>query len=157
VQPQTKYARLAGDRIAYQLVGEGPPDLVVAPSSFGHIDINWEDPGIALFLRSLASFSRVILFNRRGTGPSDPPPPDPLPPWESYAEELAVVLNEVGAPRVALLAEFDAGPMALFFAGTRPERTSALILSHATAKWVASDDYPIGDSGGRRRGACGPA
>jgi class 3 adenylate cyclase len=97
-----------------------------------------------LFLRSLASFSRVILFNRRGTGPSDPPPPDPLPPWESYAEELAVVLNEVGAPRVALLAEFDAGPMALFFAGTRPERTSALILSHATAKWVASDDYPIG-------------
>jgi class 3 adenylate cyclase len=138
------YARLAGDRIAYQVLGEGPPDLVVAPSSFGHIDVNWEDPGIALFLRSLASFSRVILFNRRGTGPSDPPPPDLLPPWESYAEELAVVLDEVGAQRVALLAEFDAGPMALFFAGTRPERTSALILSHATAKWVASDDYPIG-------------
>ena len=144
MQPQTTYARLAGDRIAYQVLGEGPPDLVVAPSSFGHVDVNWEDPGIALFLRSLASFSRVILFNRRGTGPSDPPPPDPLPPWESYAQDLALVLDEVGAARAALLAELDAGPMALFFAGTRPERTSALILSHATAKWVASDDYPIG-------------
>lgn len=144
VQPETKYARLGGDRIAYQVLGQGPPDLVMTTGGFSQIDIIWEDPGIALFLRTLASFSRLILFDRRGTGASDPLPPDPLPPWEAYAEELAVVLDEVGCERAALLAQIDAGPLALFFAGSRPERTSALILAHTTAKFVATDDYPIG-------------
>src|SRR5919109_2173121 len=144
VQPQTKYTRLGDDRIAYQVLGQGPPDLVMTTGGFSQIDIVWEDPGIALFLRSLASFSRVILFDRRGTGASDPLPPDPLPPWEAYAEELAVVLDEVGSERAALLAQIDAGPLALYFAGSRPERTSALVLANTTAKFVASDDYPIG-------------
>jgi class 3 adenylate cyclase len=144
VQPETKYAQLGGDRIAYQVLGQGPPDLVVAPGSFSHVDIGWEDPGVVLFCRTLASFSRLILFDRRGTGASDPLAPDSLPPWESYAEELAVILDEVDSQRAAILAAADAGPMALFFAGTRPERTSALILVHTMAKFVASDDYPIG-------------
>jgi class 3 adenylate cyclase len=144
VQPETRYARLGGDRIAYQVVGEGPPDLVMATASFGDIDVAWEDPGLALFLRTLASFARLILLNRRGTGASDPLPPNPLPPWESYAEELAVIMDEVGSQRTALLATVDAGPTALFFAATKPERTSALILAHTTAKCVVADDYPIG-------------
>jgi class 3 adenylate cyclase len=144
VQPETKYAWLGGDRIAYQVLGQGPPDLVMSRASFGHVDIAWEDPGITLFLRRLASFSRLILFDRRGTGASDPLPPDPLPTWESHAEELAVVLDVVGSERAAILAEADAGPTALFFAGSRPERTSALILVHTSAKYVAADDYPIG-------------
>jgi class 3 adenylate cyclase len=144
VTPETRYARLQGDRIAYQVLGGGPPDLVMAPGSFGHIDIGWEDPGISLFCRTLASFCRLILFDRRGTGLSDPLPPDPLPPWESYAQDLAAVLDEVGAERTALLAEIDAGPTAIFFAATQPERTSALILSHTTARFVAADDYQIG-------------
>jgi class 3 adenylate cyclase len=144
VQPETRYARLGRDRIAYQVLGEGPPDLVMAPGSLSHLDTAWEDPGIALFIRSLAGFSRVILFDRRGTGGSDPLPADPLPPWEAYAAELAVILDEVGAERVALLAEFDAGPTALFFAATQPERTSALILANTAAKFVAADDYPAG-------------
>ena len=144
MQPQTKYARLRGDRIAYQVLGQGPPDLVMSRASFGHVDIAWEDPGIALFYRSLASFSRLILLDRRGTGASDPLPADPLPTWESHAEELAVVLDQVGSERAAILAEADAGPTALFFAGSRPDRTSALILVHATARYVADDDYPIG-------------
>jgi class 3 adenylate cyclase len=142
VQPETRYAWLGQDRIAYQVLGEGPPDLVMAAAVT--VDVAWEDPGVALFLRSLASFSRLILFDRRGTGASDPPPPDPLPPWESYVEELAVVLDEVGSERAAILAEVETTPAAIFFAGTRPERTSALILVHASAKYVASDDYPIG-------------
>jgi pimeloyl-ACP methyl ester carboxylesterase len=144
VQPETKYAQLGGDRVAYQVVGHGPPDLVMTTASFGDIDVAWEDPGLALFYRTLASFSRLILLNRRGTGASDPLPPDPLPPWESYAEELAVILDEVGSQRAALLATLDAGPTALFFAATRPSRTSALILAHTTAKCMAADDYPIG-------------
>jgi class 3 adenylate cyclase len=146
VQPETKYARLGGDRIAYQVLGHGP-DLVMTTGGFSQIDVVWEDPGIALFLRTLASFSRLILFDRRGTGASDPLPPDPLPPWEFYAEELAVVLDEVDAERATLLAQIDAGPLALFFAASRPERTSALILAHTTARFVATDDYPIGVPG----------
>jgi class 3 adenylate cyclase len=142
--PETRYARLGEDRIAYQVLGAGPPNLVLARRSYGHIDIAWEDPGITLFLRTLASFCRLILFDRRGTGPSDPLPPDSLPPWESYAEELAAVLDEVGCDQAAIMAELDAGPTALLFAGTRPERTSALVLVHTSAKFVAGSDYPIG-------------
>jgi class 3 adenylate cyclase len=144
VQPETRYARLGGDRVAYQVLGEGPPDLVMTTGNYSHVDMVWEDPGIALFLRTLASFSRLIVFDRRGTGASDPLPPGALPPWEAYAQDLTAVLDAVGSQQAALLAQLDAGPMALFFAGTRPERTGALILVNAAAKFLADDDYPIG-------------
>jgi class 3 adenylate cyclase len=145
VQPvETKYAWLGRDRIAYQVLGQGPPDLVVSFGSFGHIDIAWEDPGIALFFRTLASFSRLILFDRRGTGASDPVLLDALPPWEGYAEELDAVLDQVASERVAIMAHVDAGAMAMLFAATRPECTSALVLVNCSAKWAAADDYPIG-------------
>jgi pimeloyl-ACP methyl ester carboxylesterase len=144
VQPETKYARLGDDRIAYQVLGHGPPDLVLTFGVFSSVDLIWEDPGLALFHRRLASFSRLILFDRRGMGASDPPPLDPLPPWESYAQDLTAVLDEVGSEHAAIMAHFDASSMAMFFAGTRPERTSALILANATARYLAADDYPIG-------------
>jgi pimeloyl-ACP methyl ester carboxylesterase len=117
---------------------------VLTPRSFGYLDIAWEDPGITLFCRTLASFCRLIVFDRRGTGLSDPLPSDPLPPWEAYAQELAAVLDVVGANRAALLSEIDAGPTAIFMAATKLDRVSALILSHTTARFVAADDYPIG-------------
>jgi class 3 adenylate cyclase len=144
VQPETKYARLGDDRIAYQVLGHGPPDLVLTFGFFSSVDLIWEDPGLALFHRRLASFSRLILFDRRGMGASDPPPLDPLPPWESYAQDLIAVLDEVGCEQAAIMAHFDASSMAMFFAGTRPERTSALVLANASAKYLAADDYPIG-------------
>jgi class 3 adenylate cyclase len=144
VQPETTYARLGEDRIAYQVLGEGP-DLVLTMGAFGHVDLQWEDPATAVFLRRLASFSRLILFDRRGTGASDPLPEPTPPPWEGYAEEVTAVMDAVGSRRAALMATTaEAGPMALFFAATRPERTSALVLGNATAKYVAADDYPIG-------------
>jgi class 3 adenylate cyclase len=144
VQSETKYTRLGRDRIAYQVFGAGPPSLVMISGSFGHVDTLWEDAGAALFLRTLASFSQVIRFDRRGTGASDPVPLELLPPWESHAEELAAVLDEVGSERVALMAQLDGGPLALFFAATRPARVSALVLSNTTARFAAADDYPIG-------------
>ena len=144
VQPDTNYASLDGDRIGYQVFGHGPPDVVTSIGSFGHMDLGWEDPGIALFLRSLGSFSRVVRFDRRGTGVSDRLRLNLRPPWESWAEELAVVLDAVGSEQAAVIAQMDAGPMALFFAATRPERTSALVLANTTARWAVADDYPIG-------------
>jgi class 3 adenylate cyclase/alpha-beta hydrolase superfamily lysophospholipase len=144
VQSETKYTRLGRDRIAYQVFGAGPPSLIMISGSFGHVDALWEDAAAALFLRTLASFAQVIRFDRRGTGASDPVPLEQLPPWESHAEELAAVLDEVGSDRVALMAQLDGGPLALFFAATRPERVSAVVLSNTTAKFAAADDYPIG-------------
>jgi pimeloyl-ACP methyl ester carboxylesterase len=79
MQPETKYARLGRDRIAYQVLGQGPPDLVLATGLFSHVDIGWEDPGVALYVRSLASFCRVVYFDRRGTGATDPVLSGPLP------------------------------------------------------------------------------
>jgi class 3 adenylate cyclase len=144
VQPETRYAWLGRDRIAYQVLGQGPPDLVVIPGSFNHVELVWEDPAAALFLRRLASFSRLIQFDRLGTGASDPVPLERLPPWESYADQLAAVLDEVGSDSAVIQAGGDAGSMAMYFAATRPERTSALILVHTTAKYLAASDYPIG-------------
>jgi class 3 adenylate cyclase len=113
--------------------------------AFSHVDIVWDDPQIALFLRQLASFCRLIRFDRRGTGASDPLPPDPLPPWEAYTQELLAVMDAAGSQRAALLATGPhAGPLALFFAGTKPERTTGLILADATARYLVADDYPIG-------------
>jgi len=144
VQPETTYARVGDDRVAYQVLGEGP-DLVLTLGAFGHVDLQWEDPASALFLRRLASFSRLILFDRRGTGASDPLPEPLPPPWETYADEVGAVMDATGARQAALMATTaEAGPMALFFAATRPERTTALILGNATARYVAADDYPIG-------------
>jgi class 3 adenylate cyclase len=135
---------LGEDRLAYQVLGEGP-DLVLTMGAFGHVDLMWEDPGVALFLRRLASFSRLIYFDRRGTGASDPLPEKMPPPWEAYADEVTAVMDAVGSRRAALMATTaEAGPMALFFAATRPERTSALVLGNASARYLADDDYPIG-------------
>jgi class 3 adenylate cyclase len=144
VQPETTYAPLGTDRVAYQVLGEGP-DLVLTMGAFGHVDLLWEDPGVALFLRRLASFSRLISFDRRGTGASDPYPESVPPPWEAYADEVAAVMDAAGSRQAALMATTaEAGPMALFFAATRPERTRALVLANASARYVAADDYPIG-------------
>jgi class 3 adenylate cyclase len=144
VQPETKYARLGQHRVAYQVLGQGLPDLVMTGASLGHIDIVWDDARAALFLRRLASSCRLIVVNRLGTGASDPLPADPLPAWEAFAQELAAVLDEVGCAQAAVMGELEAGPTALFFAATRPERTSAVIVVNTAAKYLAADDYPIG-------------
>jgi class 3 adenylate cyclase len=145
VPPQTQYARLGSDRLAYQVIGQGPPDLVLTMGAFSDVDIVWDDPQMALFLRRLAGFSRLIRFDRRGTGASDPLPASPLPPWEAYTQELTAVMDATDSQQAALLAAGpQAGPMALFFAGTKPERTTALILADATARYLVDDDYPIG-------------
>jgi pimeloyl-ACP methyl ester carboxylesterase len=146
VQPETRYAWLGQDRIAYQVLGQGPPDLVVTPGSFTHVDTMWEDPAAALMYRRLASFSRLIRFDRVARAPPT------LRRWivcrlgSPTPKELAAVLDEVGSERAAILVSLDAGSMAMYFAATKSERTSALILFNTTARYLAADDYPIGIS-----------
>jgi len=144
VDPVPGYAEVAGSRVAFQVVGEGSIDLLVTTGFWGSFDVEWEHPAIRLFYQRLAGFARVIQFDRRGTGGSDPLPLDRLPPWESYAEEIEAVLDAAASERAALFAMSDAGPAGLLFAATRPRRTEALILFNTTARYLAADDYPIG-------------
>lgn len=144
MERRTGYARLGTQRVAYEVVGEGPIDLVLTPGSWGAFDTDWEDPVAELFFRRLASFSRLIRFDRRGTGASDPLDIDQLPPWESFVEELECVMDSVGSRRAAIMTAYDAGPMGMLFAATKPELTSALILVNTSARYLVDDDYPIG-------------
>jgi class 3 adenylate cyclase/pimeloyl-ACP methyl ester carboxylesterase len=144
MQPETRYALVGGGRVAYQVVGESATDLVFTSGSYANVDLEWDDPSTARFLRRLASFTRLIRFDRRGTGSSDRFPGEQLPPWESYVEEVEAVMGEIGSKRVAIMGLFDAGPMAALFAATKPELTSALILANTGARYTVADDYPIG-------------
>ena len=138
------YAPLGPQRIAYEVVGSGPVDLVLTAGSYSAFDTDWEDPAAELFFRRLASFTRLIRFDRRGTGASDPLPLDALPPWESFVEELEAVMTHAGSKRAAIMTAYDAGPMGMLFAATKPERTTALILVNTGARYIADDAYPIG-------------
>lgn len=144
MQPETHYARLGSERIAYQVLGKGPPDLVMTTGSFSNSDIEWEDPTMARLFMRVASFCRLIRFDRRGTGSSDPVPIHALPPWESYVEELIAVMEAVGSDVATVMAIFDAGPMGTVFAATKPERTEGLILANTSARALFADDYLFG-------------
>ena len=124
--PQTRYAKSGEVNIAYQVVGDGPLDLVFVPGFVSHLDLQWADPRIARFLDKLASFSRLILFDKRGTGLSDPVAgPAPL---EDRMDDVRAVMDAAGSERAALFGLSEGGPMSVLFAATYPERTRALIL-----------------------------
>jgi class 3 adenylate cyclase len=144
VRPTTKFTKIGNDRVGYQVLGDGPIDLVFLTGMSSHLDLRWEEPLNEYFLHRLASFSRLILFDRRGTGVSDAVPFDHLPTWEEWADDLRVVFDAVGSERAAIMAWLDGGPMAMLFAATYPERTAALVLVHTAAKYVRAEDYPHG-------------
>jgi class 3 adenylate cyclase len=144
MQPETRYAAGSEGLIAYQVVGEGPIDVVYLSGSTSHVDARWEIPAFSKFSLRLASFSRLVHFDRRGNGASDPVSLDPVPTWEEWADDLRVVMDAVGSEQAAVFAVLDAGPMAMLFAATYPDRVSALILANTTARWLAAEDYPHG-------------
>ncbi|MGH8504380.1 MAG: adenylate/guanylate cyclase domain-containing protein [Stenotrophobium sp.] len=143
-QPQTRYARAGESYIAYQVVGEGPIDLIYAGGLITNVDLSWDFPEAERFLMRLASFSRLILFDRRGSGLSDRPPNCRMPTAEDWAEDLRVVMETVGSSQAAIFAERDAGPVAMIFAANHPEKVSALILANTTARYASEPDYPCG-------------
>ena len=143
IKPQTQYAVSTGDiNIAYQVVGEGPLDLVFVMGWVSHLEYFWQEPSFARFLIRLASFSRLILFDKRGTGLSDRVPINELPTLEQRMTDVQAVMDAVGSERAALLGVSEGGPMCGLFAATYPERTAALTMIGTYAKRIRSDDYP---------------
>ena len=140
--PEIRYARNGDVALAHQVLGEGPLDLVFFPAFINNLEIAWEDPERARFLRRLASFSRLILMDRRGTGLSDRMSPKDLPPLEVLMDDLAVVLDAVGSERTALFGFSDAGCLCAIFAASHPDRITALALFAVAAVGVATEDYP---------------
>ena len=144
MEPVTGYARLGDQRIYYQTIGEGPPDLIINTGAWGSIDVEWEDPEIRLFYQRTARFGRTIRFDRRGSGASDPIPLDALPPWESFMDELECVMNHVGSERATVMGVADGGPVSMLFAANRPDLVDSLVLYNTYPRLVSDDDYPYG-------------
>ncbi len=140
----TKYAKSGGVHIAYQVIGDGPLDLVFVMGWVSHLDWFWEEPRFARFLRRLAAFSRLILFDKRGTGLSDRAVG--LPPLEQRMDDVRAVLDAVGSERAALFGISEGGPMCALFAATYPERTSALIMVGTYPRRLWASDYPWGEA-----------
>lgn len=144
--PETRYVAVGDADVAYQVVGDGPIDLLYCYGLGNHIELAWDIPAAAAFLTSLGSFSRVIFFDRRGTGASDAVSLSAMTTWEEWTEDIVAVLGAAGSKRAAILASLDAGPIAILFAAMHPEMVSALILLNTSARLLVADDYPIGVS-----------
>jgi class 3 adenylate cyclase len=144
--PETEYARAAdGPYIAYQVVGEGPPDLLlIATAAQINVELGWEIPSFARVFRGLASFCRLIRYDPRGYGMSDPRGRADALSLEEYAQDLLAVLDAAGSERAAVLANNFQGLLAIFFAATYPTRTSALVLDGCYARYAYAEDYPWG-------------
>jgi class 3 adenylate cyclase len=144
MQPETLFAQGPEGQIAYQVFGEGSLDLLFLPPWSWSIDLMWDEPRVERFMRRLATFSRVIVFDKRGMGSSDPIPLDALPTLEEWSDDMRVVLDAVGVERAAIVADADSTSMAIVFAATHPERTSGFVLVDGAARFLRDDDYPAG-------------
>lgn len=147
---ETRYVQSGDANIAYQVVGSGPIDLVFVMGWVSHLDYFWEDPSFAYFLDRLASFSRLILFDKRGTGLSDRVPLNQLPTLEQRMEDVHAVMDAVGSERAVLCGISEGGPMCSLFAATYPDRTSALVMIGSYARRLQDDNYPWGPTAEER-------
>ena len=142
--PTTEYARNGEVHLAYQVLGEGPLDIVVIESWVHHVEAFWEIPELARQRRRLASLGRVIIFDRRGTGMSDPVALDRLPDLETQVADICAVMDAAGSTRAAILGLAEGGPLAVLLAASLPERCRALVLFNTAARLSAAPDYPWG-------------
>lgn len=150
-QPETHYARSGDVNIAYQVLGNGPIDLVFVMGWVSHLEYFWAEPSFARFLRRLASFSRLILFDKRGTGLSDRVPLHALPTLEQRMDDLRAVLEAVGSHHAVICSVSEGGPMSALYAATYPEKTLALIMIGTYAKRIRDTDYLWGQSNEEHR------
>jgi pimeloyl-ACP methyl ester carboxylesterase/DNA-binding winged helix-turn-helix (wHTH) protein len=148
--PETMYARSGDVNIAYQVIGDAPLDLVFVMGWVSHMEYFWREPNFARFLLRLASFSRLILFDKRGTGLSDRVPINQLPTLEQRMDDVRAVMDAVGSDRAALCGVSEGGPMCSLFAATYPEKTLALVMIGTYAKRIRDADYPWGPTAEQR-------
>jgi class 3 adenylate cyclase len=144
VIPDVQYARSGEVNIAYQVVGSGPFDLVFVPGVATHLEVRWEEPSLAHAFTRMARFSRLILFDKRGTGLSDRATLHPT--LEEQMDDVSAILDAIGSERAALFGILDGGAMAALFAATYPERTRALITYSTAPRFLEAPDYPTGVS-----------
>jgi pimeloyl-ACP methyl ester carboxylesterase/DNA-binding winged helix-turn-helix (wHTH) protein len=152
--PETRYAKSGEVNIAYQVIGNGPIDLVFVMGWVSHLEYFWEEPSFARFLSRLASFSRLILFDKRGTGLSDPVPINRLPTLEERMDDVRAVMNAAGSKRAVLVGVSEGGPLCSMFAATYPEKTSALVMIGTYAKRIRDLDYPWAPTRAEREKFC---
>jgi len=139
-EPETRYAKSGDVSIAYQVLGSGPVDMIYVPGWVSHLEYGWEEPSLARFYRQLASFTRLILFDKRGTGMSDQG--TNMPTLEQRMDDVRAVMEAVGSERAIVFGMSEGGNMAMLFAATYPERTIALITFGVFAKRVYDPEYP---------------
>ena len=142
MRPQTRYARSGELSIAYQILGDGPFDLVMVHGWVSNIDLQWDQPNLSSFLTGLASFSRLITFDKRGTGLSDRVAVNELPTLEQRMDDLRAVMDAAGSERAAVFGVSEGGALALLFAASHPERVRAVLTFGSYAKRIWSEDYP---------------
>ena len=142
MQPKTQYVRSGDVHIAYQVVGQGPLDIVYVPGWLSHVELAWELPDLVLGFERLSSFARLILFDKRGTGMSDRVPNDSLPTLDERMDDVRAVMDAVGSERAAFFGASEGGNMSILFAATYPERTVALCTFGCFAKRIWSPNYP---------------
>jgi class 3 adenylate cyclase/pimeloyl-ACP methyl ester carboxylesterase len=142
--PETRYARSGDVSIAYQVVGDGPFDVVFVPPSTSHVELGWEVPPIRAVLEGISAFSRLIVFDKRGTGMSDPVAG--APSLETRMDDVRAVMDAVGSERAALMGWSEGVAMSALFAATYPKRVWALVLYGGFARELRAPDYPWGDT-----------
>jgi class 3 adenylate cyclase len=142
--PETRYARQGGLHLAYQVLGEGPPDLLLLDQWFSHMEAQWDVPPVAEFRERLASFGRLIMYDKRGSGLSDPIPTSDLPTIEEWMDDVPIVLDAAGSDRAVVIANLGGGLMAATYAAAHPERVASLVLVDCFARFTRAPDYPLG-------------
>ena len=142
MEAETRYARSGDVSIAYQVTGDGPFDVVYVPGFVSHVELAWDVPGLAAFVRRLSSFCRLIRFDKRGTGMSDRV--SGVPTLETRMDDVRAVMDSVGSERAALIGVSEGGPMSVLFAATYPERAWALVLCGTYPRERWAPDYPFG-------------
>jgi class 3 adenylate cyclase/pimeloyl-ACP methyl ester carboxylesterase len=147
VIPETRYARRGSLHLAYQVLGEGPPDILLLDQWFSHMDAQWDVAPLAEFRERLGSLGRLIMYDKRGTGLSDPLAPSQLPTIEEWMDDIPIVLDAVGSENAALITNLGAGIMAMTYAALHPQRVASLVLVDCFARFTAAPDFPIGAPG----------
>lgn len=143
-RPETRYARTPAGHVAFQVFGQGGIDVLFLTSWLSNVDVMWDDHRTAAYFDRLGRFARVVMFDKRGTGVSDPVSLDRLPLIEEWIDDALAALDEAGIERFSVLADGEGGPMALVLAAAHPERVASLALIHSFARWQRADDYPVG-------------